>query len=89
MPYAAKSGAKIGESGYRGDIRSHLMAIIPDTESMFTEDGLWVRDDATRPAALSPAYPCLGCHNNDPDDGIFDLTLEFAASFAANMHASK
>ncbi len=89
MPYAAKSGAKIGESGYRGDIRSHLMAIIPDTESMFTEDGAWVRDDATRPAALSPAYPCLGCHNNDPNDDIFELTLEFAASYAANMHASK
>ena len=89
MPYAAKSGTEIGESGYRADVRSHLMAIIPNTESMFTEDGAWVRDDATRPAALSPAYPCLGCHNNDPNDNIFELTLEFAASFAANMHASK
>ncbi len=89
MPYAAKSGTQIGESGYRGDVRSHLMTIIPDTESMFTEDGNWVRDDDERPAALSPAYSCLACHNDDPNDGIFDLTLNFAASYAKNMHATK
>jgi hypothetical protein len=89
MPFAAKSGAKIGESGYRGDVRSHLMTIIPDTESMFTEDGSWVRDDDERQAALSPAYSCLGCHNNDPDDDIMNMTLEFAASYAKNMHATK
>lgn len=89
MPYAAKSGTKVGESGYRGDIRSHLMTIIPDTESMFTEDGAWVRDDNERPAALSPAYSCLGCHNDDPNDNITDITLEFAATYAKNMHATK
>lgn len=89
MPFAAKSGTKIGESGYRGDVRSHLMTIIPDTESMFTEDGSWVRDDEERPAALSPAFACLGCHNDDPNDEINDKTLEFAASFAKNMHATK
>jgi len=89
MPYAAKSGTSIGESGYRGDIRSHLMTIIPDTESMFTEDGSAVRDDATRPAALSPAYSCLGCHNDDPNDGIPNLTLQAAAAIANDMHAAK
>jgi len=89
MPFAAKSGTKIGDSGFRGDVRSHLMTIIPDTESMFTEDGSAVRDDATRPAALSPAYACLGCHNDDPNDNIPDKTLEAAAAAAANMHASK
>jgi len=89
MPFAAKSGTKIGESGYRGDVRSHLMTIIPNTESMFTEDGSFVRDDAERSAALSPAYSCLGCHNDDPADGIPDKTLEAAAAQAANMHASK
>jgi hypothetical protein len=89
MPFAAKSGAKIGESGYRGDIRSHLMTIIPNTESMFTEDGSFVRDDAERSAALSPAYSCLGCHNDSPTDNIPDKTLEAAAAQAADMHASK
>ena len=89
MPYAAKSGTIIGESGFRGDIRSHPMTIIPDTENMFTEDGSAVRDDAGRPAALSPAYSCLGCHNDDPDDGIPNKTLEVAAAQAADMHAAK
>lgn len=89
MPFAAKSGTTIGESGFRGDIRSHLMTIIPDTESMFTEDGSFVRDDAGRPAALSPAYSCLGCHNDDPNDNILDKTLEVAAAQAADMHAGK
>jgi hypothetical protein len=89
MPFAAKSGTKIGESGFRGDVRSHLMTIIPDTESMFTEDGAFVRDDAGRSAALSPAYSCLGCHNDDPTDDIPDKTLEVAAAQAADMHAAK
>jgi hypothetical protein len=89
MPFAAKSGTAIGESGYRGDVRSHLMTIIPNTESMFTEDGSAVRDDAERSAALSPAYSCLGCHNDSPTDAIPDKTLEVAAAQAADMHASK
>lgn len=86
MPFAAKSGTTRGQSGYKGDVRSHLMKIIPDTESMFTEDGSNVRDDEDRPAALSPAYACLGCHNDDPDDNIPDKTLEEAAAQAAGMH---
>ncbi len=89
MPYAGKSGTQIGESGYRADVRSHLMTIIPDTESMFTEDGSAVRDDDTRQAALSPAFSCLACHNDDPDDDIFNITLNFAASYAKGMHATK
>ncbi len=87
MPFAAKSGAKRGESGFKGDVRSHLFKIIPDTASMFTADGSWVRDDAERGAALSPAYSCLGCHNDDPNDDIPDKTLEQAAAGAANMHS--
>ena len=89
MPFAAKSGTKIGESGFRGDVRSHLMRIIPDTEDMFTEDGSAVRDDETRPAALSPAYSCLGCHNDDPNDNIPDLNLQGAAYIAKDMHGTK
>jgi hypothetical protein len=87
MPFAAKSGTKRGKSGFVGDVRSHLMAITPDTASMFTADGAWVRDDSARSASLSPAYSCLGCHNNDPDDNIPDKTLEAAALSAANMHS--
>lgn len=86
MPFAAKSGTKIGESGYRGDVRSHLMRITVNTESMFTEDGSAVRDDAERPASLSPAHVCLGCHNDDPDDNNMDMTVEAAAMIAKDMH---
>jgi len=82
MPYADKSGTTRGQSGYKGDIRSHLFRITPNTESMFTEDGKWVKDDDTREASLSPAYSCLGCHNDDPNDDIPDMTLEAAAAAA-------
>ena len=86
MPFAAKSGTKRGESGFVGDVRSHLMKITVDTASMFTADGSWVRDDEEREASLSPAYSCLGCHNNDPGDNIPDKTLEQAVAAAKDMH---
>lgn len=86
MPYAAKSGAKRGQSGYKGDVRSHLFVINPSEESMFTEDGSWVKDDEERSAALSPHYACLGCHNDDPNDAIPDKTIEAAAKSAKDMH---
>ncbi len=86
MPYAAKSGTKRGESGYVGDVRSHLFSITVDAESMFTEDGAWVKDDDEREASLSPAYSCLGCHNNDPNDNIPDKTLEQAVAQSMDMH---
>jgi len=88
MPFAAKSGTKRGASGFKGDVRSHLLAITPDTASMFTADGSAVRDDDTRSASLSPAYACLGCHNDDPDDNIPDKTLVAAAAGAAGMHSA-
>ncbi|MBC8215215.1 MAG: T9SS type A sorting domain-containing protein [Candidatus Marinimicrobia bacterium] len=88
MPFAAKSGTTRGESGYMGDVRSHLLAITVDAESMFTEDGSAVRDDETRSASLSPAYSCLGCHNDDPTDAILDKTLAEAVVSAANMHGA-
>ncbi|MCK4853438.1 MAG: T9SS type A sorting domain-containing protein [Bacteroidales bacterium] len=88
MPFAAKSGTTRGQSGFVGDVRSHLMSITPDTASMFTLDGAWVRDDSAREASLSPAYACLGCHNNDPEDGIPEKTLEAAALSAAGMHTA-
>ncbi len=86
MPYSDKSGATRGQSGFKGDIRSHLYKITVDTNSMFTEDGKWVKDDAEREASLSPAYSCLGCHNNDPNDDIKDMTLAEAVSAAKDNH---
>ncbi len=86
MTYAAKSGTTRGESGYKGDIRSHLFKITVDTASMFSADGSVVRDDDERPASLSPAYVCLGCHNDDPNDDIPDKTLEQAVAQAKDMH---
>ena len=88
MPYAAKSGTTQGQSGYKGDVRSHLWKISVDSESMFTDDGSAVRDDDTRQASLSPAYSCLSCHNDDPDDDIPDMTLEQVVNTAANMHTT-
>lgn len=89
MPYAAKSGTARGESGYEGDIRSHLMKIVVSDESMFTADGSAVRDDSERPAALSVAFSCLGCHNRDSNDNIPDKTLEQAIQGAGSMHGAK
>ncbi len=88
MPFAAKSGTARGASGFKGDIRSHLLKITPNTESMFVEDGSAVRDDDTRAASLSPAYACLGCHNDDAEDGIPDKTLEAAAAGSVGMHST-
>jgi len=86
MPYAGKSAVARGESGYKGDIRSHLFDITVDAESMFTEDGSSVQDDENREASLDLGFACLGCHNDDPNDAISDKTLEEAAEFAAEMH---
>lgn len=89
MPYAAKSGTKVGESGFEGDIRSHLMKITVKDESMFTDDGSAVRDDATRPASLGLEYSCLGCHNRSATDGAANKTLQQALNAAGGMHGTK
>jgi len=86
MPYAAKSGTKVGDSGFEGDIRSHLMKIIVKDENMFNDDGSAVKDDGDRPAGLSLEYACLGCHNRDANDNIPDKTLEQALISAKDMH---
>lgn len=86
MPFAAKSGTTRGQSGYKGDVRSHLFTIKTDTNSMFNADGSAVKDDDEREAALSPHFACLGCHNDDPDDDIPNKTILEAANNAAGMH---
>ncbi|NQU67543.1 MAG: hypothetical protein HQ510_06340, partial [Candidatus Marinimicrobia bacterium] len=86
MAQAVKSGTTLGESGYRGDVKSHLLRITSSTESMFTEDGAYVRDDETRPASLDIQHACLGCHNDDPNDSIPNKTGEELVAFASMMH---
>ncbi len=86
MPFTAKSGTTLGQSGYKSDVRSHLLKIIPDTAFMFSAGGSVVRNDEERPAALSPHFTCLGCRNDDPDDDIPDQTIEAAVLAAPNMH---
>ncbi len=88
MPYAGKSAVARGESGYKGDIHSHLFKITVNEESMFTEDGTLVRDDETRSASLDLGFACLGCHNDAADDAIPDKTLAEAVASAANMHGT-
>ncbi|NOZ48271.1 MAG: T9SS type A sorting domain-containing protein [Chlorobi bacterium] len=86
MPYAAKSGTTRGESGFVGDIRSHVFAITVDANTMFTDDSTAVRDDDTRSASLSLHFVCLGCHNNDATDDIPEMTLAEAVVAAEGMH---
>ncbi len=86
MPFAAKSGTTRGHSGHKGDVRSHLFTIIPDTLSIFNETGSAVRNDEQRKAGLNPGFSCLGCHNDDPNDAIPDMTLAQAAAAAKDMH---
>ncbi len=86
MPFASKSGASRGKSGYKADVRSHIISINPSSESMFNEAGTAVRDDETRSAALSPHFACLGCHNDDPNDNIPDKTIEQVAAASVGMH---
>ncbi len=87
MPYAGKSGTTQGQSGYKGDVRSHLWKITVSSESMFSEDGSVVRDDADRQASLDLEHACLACHNDDPNDEIPDKTVDELLAFAAMMHA--
>jgi Zn ribbon nucleic-acid-binding protein len=86
MPYADKSGAKRGESGFEGDVRSHIFSITVDANSMFNEDGSAVKNDAERAASLDLERVCLGCHNRDANDAIPNKTLQQALAAAKDMH---
>jgi hypothetical protein len=78
MPYAGKSAVARGESGYKGDIRSHLFAITVDNNSMFNVEGTFVQDDEERRASLDLGFACLGCHNDDANDDIPNKTIDQA-----------
>ncbi len=87
MPYAAKSGATQGESGYQGDIRSHIFKIeVEDTLSLFTADGKNVRVDPNYGVALNVQFACLGCHNSSATDTIPNMTATAALAAAKDMH---
>lgn len=63
-----------GQSGFKGDVRSHLFKITVDTANMFTVDGALSRDEEKREASLSPAYSYL-----NPSNGATKI------SFATNQ----
>ncbi len=87
MPYAAKSGATQGESGFQGDVRSHIFKIeVVDTLSIFTEDGSNVRVDPNYGVALNVQFACLGCHNSSSTDTIPNMTATEALAAAKDMH---
>lgn len=82
MPYASKSavGMQVG-NGWRGDVATHIWGINTDAvprDSMF-EGGL-VKLDGDGLAAVTLDFVCLRCHT--------DKTLEWAASFADNIHTN-
>ncbi len=87
MAYTGKSAGKVsGKSGFKGDIRSHLLKITSNAESMLTADGLAVRNDATRPASIDLKFACLGCHNDSDTDDIPNKAVTDLVDFAKNIH---
>ncbi len=70
MPFAGKSAVSTtiaykGGTMPQGDIRSHIFRIETSPDwNMFTDDGRFVRIDASGRAALSLENSCLGCHAN-------------------------
>jgi len=85
MPKFGKSA--ISTSQYVGDVRSHLFTILTEPVSAanntYTEGSstFWNQDGEGK-AHATLDYACLGCHLAIGDD----LTLEEAATFAANIH---
>ena len=83
MSYTGKSaiGVQTG-NGWKGDIRSHVMAIntnnVNKTTGMFTADGKALLLDANGLAAATLDFACLGCHT--------DKDLAWASTYAKNIH---
>ncbi len=85
MPSASKSavGLEFENGGARGDIASHIWRIntsgVP-RDSMFTEDGAFLKPDASGWLSVTLDFACLGCHQQQEE------TLSWAASYAKTMH---
>jgi len=85
MASASKSavGIEYENGGARGDVASHIWRINvteAPRDSMFTEDGAFLKADATGRPALTLDFACLGCHTESTE------TLAWAASYAPSIH---
>ena len=85
MPPASKSavGVEYANGGAKGDVASHIWRINPEPDTraaMFTEDGTFLKADASGKPALSLEFACLGCHQ------AANETLEWASVHAKTMH---
>ena len=79
MPYAAKSAVVRGT--YKGDVRSHLFAINPDSEAVFID----TTTNLANPY-LTLEYTCIvddGCHDQG---AATPLTKSQAAIYADSIH---
>ena len=86
MPSASKSavGIEYDNGGLRGDIASHIWRINTNAvsrDSMLSEDGSFLKPDASGWLSVTMDFACLGCHTEETE------TLEWAASYAKTMHA--
>ncbi|MCD6376278.1 MAG: T9SS type A sorting domain-containing protein [Caldisericaceae bacterium] len=86
MPFTGKSAVAITidyKNGQvpKGDIRSHIFRINPDTTWKFlTDDGKYVRVDDEQNAYLTLDFTCLTCHTNQD--------MEWAANNAEAIHGT-
>ncbi len=84
MPPASKSavGMQAG-NGWRGDVKTHIMAINTDPvtrEAMFNEDGSLVALDGNGLASVTLDYACLRCHQAED--------VAWASEYAKDIHTN-
>lgn len=93
MPKAAKSARK--DNDYMGDIASHIFSIRTDSggkDTMWTEDGKFVKLDSFGQAHLTLDFACYSCHVDENDVGggtAQKLTLEQLSAAAIGMHSGE
>lgn len=92
MPKASMSA--VIHSDYRGDLKTHIWSIntapVGKVEGMFTEDGMYVLEDAQGQAQVTLDFACYGCHQDEAGQGgtMSMKTLEELAAFASNIHGT-
>jgi hypothetical protein len=81
MPKATKSAVALGP--HEGDVKTHLFRINtdPDTQDMFTDDGLFVELDGNGEAKVNLDFACKYCHE--------DQTTEWLADYANDFHQTE
>ena len=82
-------------SVYQGDLKTHIWSIntapVGKVEGMFTEDGMYVLEDAQGQAQITLDFACYGCHRDEAGQGggVASMkTLEELAAFATNIHGT-